>query len=536
MANKVKNIRALSVETAQEITQTPENWMQFLDTASRIYKYPFHEQMLIYAQRPDAIACAPIEVWNKNLHRWVNRGSKGIALLDDSGCYLKLKYVFDFSDTHPGYQGLVPFIWKMETAFQKPVLSHLEDTYSFEARPSSLPDALLELGKTAAAENYPDYLDDFLSSVPGSFLFGLDDLNLELLFRRTLTASVQYTLLKRCGFDPEDYLIHLADSFMISADNAHAVHPAHTDKADPANRPYINGGIVIKFSASQKYCTDGVSAAIFRDLCQRAGVPVQTFVNRSDMAGGSTLGNISNTQVALNTVDIGLPQLAMHSPYETAGVKDTEYLIRAAKECKIPVAVLDDVVKNADVLIVSDDEEGISRAVSYLAGFGHRRIGFFSDGLKEGKFSQIRFTAFQKAMRTQNLEQNPAWNCTLDYYHNQKIREFLAELFAGHKPKPTAFCCASDLIALRVLTSLQRLGIRVPEEVSLIGYGGIHFTELTDPSLTTVFQNFEEMGQSGVKYIMDFLNHKTKEHVQQIIPTRILEGESVAAPNRGERE
>ena len=134
------------------------------------------------------------------------------------------------------------------------------------------------------------------------------------------------------GLSQEDYLIHLADSFMISADNAHAVHPAHTDKADPANRPYINGGIVIKFSASQKYCTDGISAAIFRDLCQRAGVPVQTFVNRSDMAGGSTLGNISNTQVALNTVDIGLPQLAMHSPYETAGVKDTGYLIRAAEE------------------------------------------------------------------------------------------------------------------------------------------------------------------------------------------------------------
>ena len=134
------------------------------------------------------------------------------------------------------------------------------------------------------------------------------------------------------GLSQEDYLIHLADSFMISADNAHAVHPAHTDKADPANRPYINGGIVIKFSASQKYCTDGVSAAIFRDLCQRSGVPVQTFVNRSDMAGGSTLGNISNTQVALNTVDIGLPQLAMHSPYETAGVKDTGYLIRAAEE------------------------------------------------------------------------------------------------------------------------------------------------------------------------------------------------------------
>lgn len=134
------------------------------------------------------------------------------------------------------------------------------------------------------------------------------------------------------GLTREDYLIHLADSLMISADNAHAVHPNHTEKADPSNRPYINDGIVIKFNANQKYCTDGVSAAIFRDICRTADVPVQTFVNRSDMAGGSTLGNISNTQVALNTVDIGLPQLAMHSPYETAGVKDTEYLIRAARE------------------------------------------------------------------------------------------------------------------------------------------------------------------------------------------------------------
>lgn len=134
------------------------------------------------------------------------------------------------------------------------------------------------------------------------------------------------------GYDCEDYRIHLANSLMFSADNAHAVHPNHTDMADPTNRPYLNGGIVLKFNANQKYCTDAVSAAMFRDICNQADVPVQTFTNRSDIAGGSTLGNISNTQVALNTVDIGLPQLAMHSPYETAGVKDTEYLVRAAQE------------------------------------------------------------------------------------------------------------------------------------------------------------------------------------------------------------
>ena len=130
----------------------------------------------------------------------------------------------------------------------------------------------------------------------------------------------------------EEYLMTLAGSFMVSADNAHALHPNYTDKTDPTNHPELNKGIVIKFNANQKYCTDAVSAAIFKELCTKAGVPYQTFVNRSDIAGGSTLGNISNTQVPMNTVDIGLPQLAMHSPYETAGVKDTEYLVRAAEE------------------------------------------------------------------------------------------------------------------------------------------------------------------------------------------------------------
>ena len=129
----------------------------------------------------------------------------------------------------------------------------------------------------------------------------------------------------------EEYLMTLAGSFMVSAGNAHALHPNYTDKADPVNRPVMNGGIVIKYNANQKYCTDGISTAIFKELCREADVPYQTFVNRSDIAGGSTLGNISNTQAAMNTVDIGLPQLAMHSAYETAGVKDTESLISAAK-------------------------------------------------------------------------------------------------------------------------------------------------------------------------------------------------------------
>ncbi len=140
------------------------------------------------------------------------------------------------------------------------------------------------------------------------------------------------TRINEClGRTNQQYLVALANSFMISADNAHAVHPNHVDKADPVNRPVINKGIVIKYNANQKYTTDAVSAATFKLICERAQVPYQTFTNRSDMAGGSTLGNISTTQVAVNTVDIGLAQLAMHSPYESAAGKDPEYLAKATQ-------------------------------------------------------------------------------------------------------------------------------------------------------------------------------------------------------------
>ena len=124
----------------------------------------------------------------------------------------------------------------------------------------------------------------------------------------------------------------VARSMLLSADNAHAVHPNHPELADPTHRPLLNGGIVMKYNAAQHYTTDGVSAAIFREICRNADVPLQIFCNRSDMKGGSTLGNISNTQVSMNAVDIGIAQLAMHSSYETAGALDTERMINAMRE------------------------------------------------------------------------------------------------------------------------------------------------------------------------------------------------------------
>lgn len=148
----------------------------------------------------------------------------------------------------------------------------------------------------------------------------------------TFLEDTLYRIAEGLGLEKGDYLRMIAESFLISADNAHAVHPNHPEKADPTNRPYLNGGIVIKFHGSQKYATDAVSAAKLKGLCEEAHVPYQTYANRSDIAGGSTLGNISTAHVSVSSVDIGLPQLAMHSAVETAGAKDTFYAVEMMKK------------------------------------------------------------------------------------------------------------------------------------------------------------------------------------------------------------
>lgn len=148
----------------------------------------------------------------------------------------------------------------------------------------------------------------------------------------TFLKDVLKRIASNLNFNDEEYLKALAKSFMLSCDNAHAVHPNHPAKTDDKNCVYMNEGVVIKSHAGAKYTTDAVSCAVFKDICQKADVPVQYFSNRSDEIGGSTLGNIATSQVSINCIDIGLPQLAMHSPYETAGVKDTLYMTMAVEE------------------------------------------------------------------------------------------------------------------------------------------------------------------------------------------------------------
>lgn len=148
----------------------------------------------------------------------------------------------------------------------------------------------------------------------------------------TFLSDVLTRVNKGLGKTEEDYLRALANSFLLSCDNAHAVHPNHPEKTDDNNCVYMNAGIVVKSHAGQKYTSDAASIAVFREICKRADVPIQFFANRSDASGGSTLGNISMAHASMNAVDIGLPQLAMHSSYETAGVKDSYYMVKATEE------------------------------------------------------------------------------------------------------------------------------------------------------------------------------------------------------------
>ena len=206
---KLQLITELSQRTAHSVTRNPVNWTSFLKTAAWNYKYPFQDQLLIYAQRPDATACAPIEIWNRKLGRWVNRGAKGIALIDDSGSRLSLRHVFDVSDTNSRYNR-PPVLWSMQDRYAEAVTETLENSFGDLKNKSDIPAALVSAAFNAVEDNYADYLSDLMYCRENSFLEELDGLNVEVIFKDALRSSVAYMLLVRCGC-PADKLFTSED-------------------------------------------------------------------------------------------------------------------------------------------------------------------------------------------------------------------------------------------------------------------------------------------------------------------------------------
>ncbi len=203
----LNEIRGLAEYEAKAVTSSPRDWMKYLDTAAKLYRYSFPDALLIHAQRPDATACASLELWNEKMNRWVNRGAKGIALIDDTGPTRRLRYVFDISDTHMGRGGRTPNLWRIEAAQKGAVLDHLADVYGLsEVDAADLPFALSEISRQLTEENLEEAMEGLLYETEGTFLEGLDEDTIRVEFRRLLMNSAFYTLAVRCGLDPMAYL------------------------------------------------------------------------------------------------------------------------------------------------------------------------------------------------------------------------------------------------------------------------------------------------------------------------------------------
>ena len=206
MTTKYQMISMLAEETAKQIARNGQEWMKYLDTAARLYKYPFNEQMLIYAQRPDASACASLETWNEKMNCWVNRGAKGIALIDTDSERPRLKYVFDVSDVHKARRiGRDPYLWELREEHKDVVLARLENIYGETDAQMPFEKRLIELAERIASDYYEELLPEIGYVREGSFLEELDELNVGIRLRDTLASSIAYTILSRCGADMEQW-------------------------------------------------------------------------------------------------------------------------------------------------------------------------------------------------------------------------------------------------------------------------------------------------------------------------------------------
>ena len=208
MANKLYAMEQLTEEVAKDVAASPQEWMRFLNTASRLYKYTFPEQLLIYAQRPEATAVASMEIWNQKMYRWIKKGSKGIALIDNSsGPKTKLRYVFDVQDTYKVRNlGKDPQLWNLPMEGEQLVADYLQEQLSLEDTEGGLAESLHQAAKESMQEWLPDALEELRLDVTGTFLEELDEQNQEVEFRELMTNSVWYVLLKRCGLDVQEYL------------------------------------------------------------------------------------------------------------------------------------------------------------------------------------------------------------------------------------------------------------------------------------------------------------------------------------------
>ena len=271
MPTKAEQYAQMADQVARQLTGSWQEWAGFLTTAARLYKYPFHEQMMIYAQRPDATACAEYDLWNNRMGRYVRRGSKGIALVDDSGDRPRLRYVFDISDTGTREHSRTPWLWTLNEEHTAPVMAMLERNYDVSG--GDLAQQLADVAAKLAEEYWADHRRDILPIVDGSFLEEYDEYNIEVQFKSAATVSITYALMSRCGLEPEQYFSH--EDFMPIFDfNTPAVIGALGTAVSQANQQVLRQiGVTIQNYERAKSAERSVTHGEQPDLHSERGLP-----------------------------------------------------------------------------------------------------------------------------------------------------------------------------------------------------------------------------------------------------------------------
>ena len=229
MANKYQLVNEMANETIKYISQSSENWIEFLNTASNNYKYSFSEQVLIYAQKANATACADIETWNKRLKRWVNKGAKGIALLSIENGRSVLRHVFDISDTHSGI-GQDLKLWEVKPSYTNGIIETLENSFGNLEIKDTLAEAIYSSSINLVEDNFQNYLVDLKEVTEGSFLQELNDIELESYFRGILANSIAYMTMKRCGIDPMEHFSLKISIIDITLEDLNNITPNNLEK------------------------------------------------------------------------------------------------------------------------------------------------------------------------------------------------------------------------------------------------------------------------------------------------------------------
>jgi N12 class adenine-specific DNA methylase/adenine-specific DNA methylase len=296
MVNKAQVFTQLAEKTAKRLTSSLEDWTGFLNTVGRLYRYNYHEQLMIYAQRPDATACAEYDLWNNKMNRYVRRGSKGIALLDPTGDTLKLRYVFDVSDTGGRENSRYPYLWNMQEYHKEPILEMLNN--KFDAEDNNLSDAFYNIARNMSKEYYDNHRVEIRYLIENSYLEGYDEVNIRKAFEDAATISTAYTLMKRCGMDTDEYFEHedfLSIFDFNTADTVALLGTAVSEQSEQIFREIAVTIIKTERERSQKYERN--------HLYQERGLSnTQHSIDRADeQRGTESIGQIRQNEETISS-------------------------------------------------------------------------------------------------------------------------------------------------------------------------------------------------------------------------------------------